>query len=72
MFFTLLGMIALCMIGGYFILAGIAVWFVSRLYGTVYDSCLDYLIPFTPIVMGLTIIICTFVYSPTSLIILGK
>lgn len=67
MFFILLGMLALCVIGGYFILAGIAVWFASRLYGTVYDNWLDNLIPFTPIIVGLTIIICTFVYSPISL-----
>ena len=67
MFFTLLGMLALCILGGYFILAGIAVWLASRLYGTVYDNWLDYLIPIAPIVMGLTIIICTFVYSPISL-----
>ena len=67
MFFTLLGMLALCVIGGYFILAGIAVWFVSRLYGTVYDNWLDCLILITPIIVGLIIIICTFVYSPISL-----
>ena len=67
MFFTLLGMLALCVIGGYFILAGIAVWFVSRLYGTVYDNWLDNLIPITTIIVGLVIIICTLVYSPISL-----
>ena len=67
MFFTLLGMLALCILGGYFILAGIAVWLASRLYGTVYDNWLDCLILITPIIVGLIIIICTLVYSPISL-----
>lgn len=67
MFLILLGMLALCVIGGYFILAGIAMWLASRLYGTVYDNWLDNLIPITPIIVGLAIIICTLVYSPISL-----
>jgi len=64
MFFTVLGMILLCIIGGYFIMMGLVMFVAGSFYGMSPDSWKAWLTIIIPIILGIAIIACTFIYSP--------
>lgn len=68
MFFTVLGMILLCIIGGYFIMMGLVMFVAGAFYQmSPINSWKDWVTIITPSILGIVIIACTFIYSPLTL-----
>ena len=68
MFFTVLGMILLCIIGGYFIMMGLVMFVAGSFYGiSPINSWQAWVTIIIPIILGIAIEVCTFVYSPLTL-----
>lgn len=68
MFFTVFGMILLCIIGGYFIIMiGLVMFVAGSFYGMSPGSWKAWLTIIIPIIIGIAIEVCTFVYSPLTL-----
>ena len=67
MFFTILGMILLCIIGGYFIAMGILMIIAGKFFGMSPISCDTWIFILIVLTIGVTIIAYTFVYSPLTL-----
>lgn len=67
MFFTILGMILLYIIGGYFIMRGLVMFVAGSFYGMSPTNWKAWLTIIIPIILGIAIIACTFIYSPLTL-----
>lgn len=68
MFFTILGMILLCIIGGYFIMMGLVMFVAESFYEmSSTNSWKDWVAIIIPSILGIVIIACTFIYSPLTL-----
>lgn len=67
MFFTVLGMILLCIIGGYFIMMGLVMFVAGKFFGMSPISCDTWIFILIVLTIGVTIIACTFIYSPLTL-----
>ena len=67
MFFTMLGMVLLCIIGGYFIAMGLGMFVAVSFYGMSPTNWKHWLTIIIPIILGIVIITCTFIYSPLTL-----
>lgn len=67
MFFTVLGMILLCIIGGYFIMMGLGMFVAVSFYGMPPTNWKHWLTIIISIIIGIAIEVCTFIYSPLTL-----
>lgn len=67
MFFTVLGMILLCIIGGYFIMMGLVMFVPGSFYGIPPNNWKDWMSIIIPVIIGIIIEVCTFIYSPLTL-----
>lgn len=67
MFFTIFGMVLLCIIGGYFIMMGLVMFVAGSFYGMSPTNWKDWISIIIPIMSGIAIEVCTFIYSPLTL-----